>query len=59
MTTGRINQVTTFRPCTPKDATHDSRDSEVAFSFGSSSNWSIDSIITSECVPDVAAVLAL
>jgi hypothetical protein len=37
MTTGRINQVTTFRPCTPKDATHDSRDSEVTFSFGSSS----------------------
>ena len=24
MTTGRINQVTTFRPCIPKTATHDS-----------------------------------
>ena|SRR3981189_836324 len=37
MTTGRINQVTTFRPYTPKDATHDNHDSEVTFSFGSSS----------------------
>lgn len=25
MTTGRINQVTTFRPCTPRSATHDNR----------------------------------
>jgi len=26
MTTGRINQVTTFRPCNPEAATHDSHD---------------------------------
>jgi len=35
MTTGRINQVTTFRPCIPRNATHDSHN-KVAFSFGSS-----------------------
>ena len=40
MTTGRINQVTTFRPCIPEDTTHDSNDNQVAFSFGSSFKWS-------------------
>jgi len=30
MTTGRINQVTTFRPCTPKSATHDSHDKSLS-----------------------------
>ena len=50
MTTGRINQVTTFRPYTPRSATHDSHDNQVAFSFGSSSILVEDSIITSNSV---------
>jgi hypothetical protein len=55
MTTGRINQVTTFRPCTPRGATHDSHD-QSHFLVREFINLVEDSTVTLEGVPHFCIV---
>jgi hypothetical protein len=53
MTTGRINQVTTFRPCIPEGATHDSRNQRGHFLVREFIfSWSIKTIqpLVPECI---------